>query len=553
MLSLRPHIPEEVKDLSLSKKIVVSLVKDLNSIHGTNEDEKYWQYLLLPFVQLFVERIVDRFQTIQINKHTKVFTEKQYSRSKKNCVNDSLSFFKMEQSVEDLIIFDIAKFLKISTKQESNISKFNFSNRLNFYQSTLKEFFRKIKREVEYVVNSRALKIRCEHVRSEFSIKNNMLILQDFLPNCLGIKIIEKYDAIRLKDLINCISISNRVVSYESKKFNIFRLKNLNVEGINEIESDYIVFIKSYFFSYLPSDYLENYKNIRGHFDQLKVKFLVGNSLVFWGSIERHAIADQISKGARVLTFQHGGGYGFSDLSTMGILEEQLSDSFISWTNTNNQKGLILRKSYFDIIEKLQTESNKHINPYVLILGPWFKQFHNYNEGLHPHDNKNVIKEIKLLISLLKDLNFEVMYRSYQNIGDEVSVWHHGKKSKKDISIYDQIKNAEFVVCCKPSTAVNDCLLLGIYPILFFGDEYSLKPKIHRDLLSQQFKGFYFDNANDCADEIFRRFSESDFDVDSDVKMIFSRLFGNYLATYHEIDKIISNFMVKHGEDEFIS
>jgi hypothetical protein len=136
-----------------------------------------------------------------------------------------------------------------------------------------------------------------------------------------------------------------------------------------------------------------------------------------------------------------------------------------------------------------------------------------------------------------------VIYRSYQNVNDEISVWHDGKKSKKDISIYKQIKSADFVVCCKPTTTVNDCLLLGIYPILFFGDEYYIKPEIQRDLSTLRLKGFYFNNANECAAEIHRKTSVSDICAAADVKAVFSRLFGNNIATFEKIDAIISNFI----------
>lgn len=523
------------------------MVDDLNCIHNKREGELYWQYLLLPFVQLFVERVVDRFHSINVNGTRRKLTQKQYVKLKSNCISDPLSFFRVEEYVEDLIVFDIERFFGIHTSHNAaNESGYNFHIALNKVVLAIKTWLRHVKKTFKFLMNIRRLEIQRDDVVSRYSYEHNILIINDFIPEMYINKLLDDYNGIRLKELSECLGYryfgTNKAISHDGK-FSLLRKSEVKVQILDN-EPEYMIFIKNHLFSYMPIDYLENYKNIRANFISLKVKFLIGNSLVFWDSLERHAIADQVAKGAQILIFQHGGGYGFSDLSTFELMEREFADRFVGWTDTVEHKGLVLRKAYFEINADYLSAYKRDKPIDVLIIGPWFKKFQIYNEGLHPLDNLSVTNKIKLLISFLVKSNLNVVYRAYQNFNDDISLSYPALSTAKNPNIYEQINTASIVVCCKPTTAVNDCLVAGNYPILFWGDEYCMKPNVWSEIRQLGSLGYYYDQADDCAAEIVRKISKLNYDVDLKVVELFGKLFGDNIATYSEVNDIICRFMV---------
>lgn len=547
----RPEVPQSINNLSFSKSLIPVLAIHLNRLHGINEPNSYWEFLILPHIQLMSERIVDRLIRIQDGHYFENISVKKIIQDNE-MTHDPLFWFSQKPEHEEFILRKIMKFLEkssINSNQtilkknealyDSNKSLSNF-HLLVVLKQILRSFIEKcVKLPLEFIYKE----IR---IRKFYRFQNSKIfILRDFLDRKTEINLKNKMQFIKSSDLEFYIErkrpegISLRMC----ETFTNFRSNSINLSpqltAMPELNL-YIKFLEKNLLSLLPSFCIEEYNFFRSFLKNIRSEYIISDSVVFWDAVSRHIFADQKSKGSKSLVFQHGGGFDIERYNSFEVMEREFSDQFIPWRDSKHIPGLISRSS---LIKAKYQYANKIFSPSVdvLILGTMFKDFHVYNVGNHPVFNTLITKRVKNLIKLLNDNDISTKYRPYGWREDEISM-AEGIRLGRVASIHQEILHAKLVICCKPTTTVNDCLALGRYPVLFFGEEQTHVTFARDNFEALKKEKFYFDDSKECAEYIASL--EDDFSVvpKNTTKKIFHKLFGERIAVSDDLLKIIQEF-----------
>lgn len=545
----RPKVPESINDLSFSKSLIPILASHLNKLHGINESNRYWEFLILPHIQLMSERIVDRLVRIQEGNFFEDIFVKEITQDNE-MTHDPLFWFSQKPENEQFILRKIIEFLEKSSIN-SNQTILNKNETLNdldksFSNFSLLVFKRMLRNFIEKFVKFPLEFIYKEiRIRQFYRSKNSkVFILRDFLDDKTERNLKNKMQFIKSSNLQFYLERkSSEVLSLKMHKtFTNFRSESLNLSAhltsMPELKL-YIKFLEKNLLSLLPSFCVEEYNYFRSFLKGIRSDFIISDSIVFWDAVSRHVFADQKSKGSKSLVFQHGGGFDIERYNSFEIMEQDFSDQFIPWRDSQQISGLISRAS---LIKANYRYANKIFSPSVdvLIIGTMFKDFHIYNVGHHPIFDNLVTERVKNLIKLLNENGISTKYRPYGWKEDRVSIVE-GIRLGKVTSIYQEILHAKLIICCKPTTTVNDCLSVGRYPILFFGEEQTHRSFVRDSLDALKKEKFYFDDPKECAEYIASL--EDDFSTPKNTtKKIFHKLFGERIAASDDLLRIIQEF-----------
>jgi putative transferase (TIGR04331 family) len=547
----RPKVPQNINNLSFSKSLIPVLAIHLNKLHGINESNHYWEFLILPHIQLMSERIVDRLVRIQDGDLFEYITVKKITTDSE-MTHDPLFWFSQKPENELFILTKIMKFLEKSsidfnqtifkkneTLNDSNKSLSNFYSLLAFKQ-ILRNFIEKcVKSPLEHIYKE--IKIR-----QFYRTKNSkVFILRDFLDGETERNLKNKMQFIKSSNLQFYLERkSSEVLSLEMRKtFTNFRSEHINLSAhltsVPELNL-YTKFLEKNLLSLLPSFCVEEYNYFRSYLKNIRSDFIISDSIVFWDAVSRHIFADQKSKGSKSLVFQHGGGFDIERYNSFEIMEREFSDKFISWRDSKHIPGLISRTS---LIKANHQYAKKIFSPSVdvLIIGTMFKDFHVYNVGHHPVFNTLITKRVKNLIKVLNENGFLTKYRPYGWREDEISM-AEGIRLGRVASIYEEILQAKLVICCKPTTTVNDCLAVGRYPLLFFGEEQTNVTFARESLEALKKEKFYFDDPKECVEYVSSLVDDLSITPSNATKKIFHNLFGERIATSDDMLRIIQEF-----------
>jgi len=548
----RPKVPQNINNLSFSKSLIPVLAIHLNKLHGINESNHYWEFLILPHIQLMSERIVDRLVRIQDGDLFEDVPVKKITTDSE-MTHDPLFWFSQKPENELFILTKIMKFLEKSSI-DFNQTIFKKNETLNDSNKSLSNFYPLLAfKQILRNFIEKCVKSPLEHIYKEIKIRqfyrtknSKVFILRDFLDGETERNLKNKMQFIKSSNLQFYLERkSSEVLSLEMRKtFTNFRSEHINLSAhltsVPELNL-YTKFLEKNLLSLLPSFCVEEYNYFRSYLKNIRSDFIISDSIVFWDAVSRHIFADQKSKGAQCLVFQHGGGFDIEYYDSFEKMEREFADKFFSWRESNDAPGIVSRKSL--IIANKQFNQRKMVNPLidVLILGPMFKDFHIYNNGQHPIENSKVANKLKNLINLLEQNGFSPRYRPYGWREDEISI-SRGRRLGKVPSIYEEIINAKIVICCKPTTTVNDCLALGRHPILFFGDELVAKDSVKKFFIDLGKEKFYFKDPQKCIDHVLT-LNDGRPEASDKTKEIFNDCFGGNIASPDQVAKIIEDFI----------
>jgi putative transferase (TIGR04331 family) len=547
----RPKVPQNINNLSFSKSLIPVLAIHLNKLHGINESNHYWEFLILPHIQLMSERIVDRLVRIQDGDFFEDISVKKIT-TESEMTHDPLFWYSQKPEYELFILTKIMKFLEKSSI-DFNQTIFKKNETLNDSNKTLSNFYsllvlkRILRNFIEKCVKSPLEFIYKEiKIRQFYRTKNSkVFILRDFLDGETERNLKNEMQFIKSSNLQFYLERkSSEVLSLEMRKtFTNFRSEHINLSAhlasVPELNL-YTKFLEKNLLSLLPSFCVEEYNYFRSYLKNIRSDFIISDSIVFWDAVSRHIFADQKSKGSKSLVFQHGGGFDIERYNSFEIMEQEFSDQFIPWRDSKHIPGLISRAS---LIKANHQYAKKIFSPSadVLILGTMFKDFHVYNVGHHPVFDRLVANRVSNLIKSLSDNGISTKYRPYGWREDMISS-AQGIRLGSVTSIHQEILRAKVIICCKPTTTVNDCLSVGRYPILFFGDEQTHRAFARESLEALKKEKFYFDDFQECVEYLTSLSDDCAINPSTATKKIFSELFGENLASSDDIARIIKEF-----------
>lgn len=318
----------------------------------------------------------------------------------------------------------------------------------------------------------------------------------------------------------------------ETIQFSSLRNKKIDKYFSDEVYD----FMLHNYFQNIPIEFLENfYLNDKKYKKISRKKFVVCSRPTSNNVSVRFTLGHLISKGAKLITFQHGGGYNLFKKKSLELLENGISDKLFKWGKDDEAcNGFIVRK---DILSYKKKNRNNHAIKYdVLVIGPSMYKYHVYNfGGHHPYYNNIITERIISLVNKLSENNISVYYRSYRAIPDPI-VNRLGFEQDRKVALYELISMSKIVMCCNPYTQATEAVISGKPMILFWGDEYKFKPSVEKQMDILYKKNIIFSDPLKCAEYINRIKCRSDSWWTGLVQErgILTSLFGQYYDNWEE-------------------
>lgn len=344
------RLNEETKYLKISEKyqkiLRKKLFKKLNTENKVKYPNKYWEILLNRWVKFYVDTIIFRYffikKSIKKNKANFLY----FKFKKKKVVPNTLwEFYQIlvDEERDNYLSYKIACYIK---KDYPNIRLYNKKN--NFYFNFKKKPY-EFKLLFYRLINS---------ILNIFLDKKNPIIVSSYLPinkeiilkNATGkIFFWKPYFESKNIELLKLLDKKRpkiRSPLIKSKKKNI--LEKIILESVDE---------------YLPSYYLENFdlvnKFVKTNVIIEQPKFIfTSNEFLFNEFFKFYTVECLKNKNTKYFIGQHGSKYGCIK-EQLNTIEEQTSDSFITWGWKNNLKhksiGVLstLGKKKFNLPQKI--------------------------------------------------------------------------------------------------------------------------------------------------------------------------------------------------------
>ena len=255
-------------------------------------------------------------------------------------------------------------------------------------------------------------------------------------------------------------------------------------------------------------------------------------------------------------------------LDTSILLITNAFPSGLSVEKKNNSRDRCAKKIYKNfiiiIIKIMETETNTSNNistkkiilegqldqpkTDILIIAPWFKEFHTYNHALHPAEHEKLADILIQLIQDLRRINLNIEYRPYKLKVDRVSQsikYRFGRIQ----NIHDQILHSRTIICTTITTHLAECILLNKYPLLIITDRAfnTFTDPVKEILNYLHAENFLFRSSNEIFDsEIFSNCEDflNRINNPSDkIKNAFHNLIGYNLGSKNEFNRILKSFL----------
>lgn len=550
-------IPKDfILDLTLSKSILDDLAKKLNTIHKTSYSNTFWEALLFPNVQLILERLYDRFIFFSSIK-----IEDLESLKFKNFDNiflnyDGTEFFSQDDIIEIVIQSKIVDFLRDNSISgtEKLVPKQTIQNNKKSRIIALKDSVKDILRPISYIFLGRLFK--------GFGDNESKFYLREFIPKAfLDSKSVSEFRSLsKLAKLISArkffFDLRYKFKLNIKKKFFNIRHSAIELEKVPQIvepiDKYFFKFLNDNLMYFLPAFCLERFELFNKSLEKIEPQHLITDSASYWDEFSRHIIAKACANKANILVFQHGGGVGLDTKDSMSKIERALCTRFIGWSNLNTdlEAGIIFRKSILDISTKKIILEGQLDQPKtdILIIAPWFKEFHTYNHALHPAEHEKLADILIQLIQDLRRINLNIEYRPYKLKVDRVSQsikYRFGRIQ----NIHDQILHSRTIICTTITTHLAECILLNKYPLLIITDRAfnTFTDPVKEILNYLHAENFLFRSSNEIFDsEIFSNCEDflNRINNPSDkIKNAFHNLIGYNLGSKNEFNRILKSFL----------
>lgn len=226
----------------------------------------------------------------------------------------------------------------------------------------------------------------------------------------------------------------------------------------------------------MPMCYLENYKSYRSSIRNVKnMDFVkIVGSAVGWVANERFKFfaAEAVSRGARLIDFQHGGGYG----TVLGLPQEKIcleKDIFYTWGWKSSGSGKT-RPLPSPHLYKIRDSYNQKLDN-ILFVGSSIPGYQYITQtGILPDDMPKYFEDKKVFLQALQGkIRSKILYRPYalkewpeeRMIGSIYPNVNFAPKGK----LVDLMKKAKLVVIDHPRTSFIEALAINC-PSIFYWD-----------------------------------------------------------------------------------
>lgn len=381
----------------LRQRIVNKLSVDLNAIHNTDYPLRFWQIIINPWLHYYLEGIYTRFETINriLNKreninfvylnNLKYFDTPFDVRDFADYINSSDIYnqFIFQKIISYFTNIKENKYLKLIYSNEK-ISKKENLNFLNLYEKG--NYLR-----------------RFVSLCSKRLTKNNKFFLD---LNSLGLNFMLlnfKLKQIPFKDY-EFFTYKNYYKLFENKSAPNPELRKRIFFEFNK-QNDYENFLSINFSNDIAKFLIEDFSSIKNFIEKIpyKPKIIVSDVRHEHDTLFKFWIADSIKNGSKLITSDHGGGYGGIYYNSM--MCEDIADIAIRWFKPIKSNNVQLPVLHF---HNKRRKKNMNKRKYLLTVGHGNTKYPKHsNLFLGPISGQNLY-QIELLSSFYENLDLKL-------------------------------------------------------------------------------------------------------------------------------------------------
>ncbi len=441
-------------------KLIEKLTDSLNLIHNVSYPKVYWDVLLGPWLMHFIHTFYDRYRRME--NATQLYPD----------------FFTHVLKKEEIILapkdtLDFVGYL-------INDDLYN----LNLYSL------------ISYRLFPEKIDVVSNQVKTE--VKPNQGI-NNFRNGNFKVRKLFRKNYIVLTDMYHLRPIDFLSLQLKYKGFILKHLRfpeidnyaaNINLElrqsiSFNEGSDRFQLLLNEVISSAIPVCFLENYKLFKHNYESSDVYKAIGSAIGwYFNEPFKFFAAHAATKGAKLIEFQSGGGYGFSQT----VPTERISrkkNIFYTWgwgSNENNTR--ILTSALLSKI--INSYSRK--NDQLFFIGTTVPKYvFRFQSTLLPDDFEKYLEDKMLFLrALSEEIRCKVIYRSHpHDFG-----WEENDVMRKAIpqirfsntgKAIDWIKKSKLVIIDHPHTSFLEALTINA-PSVFYWDHrvYNMRSEAER-------------------------------------------------------------------------
>ncbi len=438
---------------NIYNEILPILSEKLNILHGVSYPFQYWQILLGPWLLHFIEILYERY--VRIKKALELFPDfYTHVLPEETCMlvsRDTYDFLSLKGKVsDDLYNLKLFSICIRNLCPEKAVPAGNELIPQEKNQEQLTSFRRKIFRNFKKI--------------SDIFFTSRVILSDMYRLSYVEMLRLELCLNIRFQDL-------SRIKKPPCEESNFFDFRQ-RLAFDNGTAGDFPGLLYKMIPRAVPLAFVEHYKTYKKAIKVKRPVQIVGSAVGWYFNEEfKFFAAEAFLRGAKVVEFQHGGGYGMS-LSVPSEFMGLEKDIFYTWGwgNGIESRAKPLPSPY---LSRLKNSARPKAEE-LLFIGTsthrYISMFCNY---LLPDDMPKYFNDKKIFFGALKkETRGKVMYRPYPEVGwneiDSVSQFVPDMKFFQSGILVDRMKKAKLVIIDHLSTTFLEALTVNVPCVLFW-------------------------------------------------------------------------------------
>ncbi len=313
---------------SIYLKLLKELSRELNKIHGLSWCERSWEILIGVWLNRFIAVINNRFNILK--EFQKNFEPIYNNSLKKNSTtlisSDLIEFNKKNQKSgwNEKLIYRIHKILEAKKIDKSYLDKINSKS---FNSSKIIR-----RKKINYIFGNKVNFL----LNILYKLGINKCVFNRIYSGSTfsTIRLFFKLGEIPTKFFFSDIYFKEKFITKLRKKINI----NLNIGNKKER------LIRLMLLEMFPTVYLEGFKRLKKMLKEQnlpKNKIIIYSRNIWKNDLFNFWVANQVNNGSKLISGQHGIGYGMSKRSFGDFFEPRISDKYFNWGQKVKIKNVI--------------------------------------------------------------------------------------------------------------------------------------------------------------------------------------------------------------------
>ena len=540
-------------------EIIPLLSSKLNLIHDTKKSDKYWEYLIGPWLWNFLVIFHDRYSCI--NQAMLEYPEIHTNISFNNYFHLRYADFEQEFQSEEYNFYIFSEIIKnINSKFKINkiklidthVNKIVFKKKTrNYYDTTKQNPFIQFKLFLKLIIQ------KGRYLQNFFfellgSHYNNFLDLNSALSYDQKKNIYKKSNNFFYTIKITEAQILLNQNIIKDKYYNLkIREEKISIETKDKFKK----LISNIIIKNMPNEYLESYLSLNDYFinrlpKKIPIDILI-RSQVESNTNLRYLISLLHERGSRIISCQEGGDVGIKALSLYPEkIFSSLCDLWLTWGWGKESDKKIL-KFYFTKNFWIKDYKYKKNGNLLMIGGSCKNYFMSFLEGQLPIHNNQHLKYNQTFISNLNSNTFKkLLYRFHWRFGfneDKKLLKKFPKLNcsfREDTShFYTLLNNSKLAIITSEFTTYKQTFLVNHPTILLWDKDYFAvrdNAKKNFDELYEA-KIFHYD-PKECA-KFVNNIQNNTMDWWKSDKVQLAR--KNFLLNFNKLSDNIENEFVK--------